>query len=313
MRYQKFGGSGWEVSSLSIGSWQLGGKEWGPVELKDAIETVHTLVDGGVNHLDTALSYAAGNCEKVVGECIKGIRDKIHITTKCGTMNIFGDIFIRCGSRPFIFKCCEESMKNLGVDFIDNYIIHWPDKNTPVEETMDALKDLQKQGKIGTIGVSNFTKEEILEAEQFAKIDNIQMSYNMCDRSNEELLKWAHDRGMGTMTYSSLASGVLSGKYRTAPNFPADDARMAFFPYFSEPMFSKVQALLKDLDVIAEAHQAPVSQVVVNWSTQKEFVDTALCGSRDASHAEENIATFAWSLTEEEICAIDAAIEKHLG
>ena len=312
MRYKSFGGYGWDISCLSIGSWTLGGKEWGAIEKKDAIDTVHALVDNGVNHLDTALSYSAGDCERMVGECIKGIRDKLYITTKCGTMNIYGDIFIRCGSRPFIFKCCEESLRNLGIDYIDNYMIHWPDLNTPIEETMDALNELKKQGKIGHISVSNFSKEQILEAEKYGKIEAIQMCYNMCDRSSEELLRWAHDRGMGTMTYSSLASGVLTGQYRTMPEFAPDDARVAFFPYFREPMFSKVMELLKDLDVIAERRGVALAQIAVNWNTQRDFVDTSLCGSRNTMEANENCGGFDWMLTEEEMQYISQAIEAHL-
>lgn len=312
MRYKSFGNYGWDISCLSIGSWTLGGKEWGAIEKKDAIDTVHTLVENGVNHLDTALSYSAGDCERIVGECIKGIRDKLYITTKCGTMNIYDNIFIRCGSRDFIFKCCEESLRNLGIDYIDNYMIHWPDQNTPIEETMDALNELKQQGKIGHISVSNFTKEEILEAEKYGKIEAVQMCYNMCDRSNEEFLKWAHSRGMGTMTYSSLASGVLTGQYRSLPNFAPDDARVAFFPYFREPMFSKVMKLLKELDVIAEKRGAALAQIAVNWNTQRDFVDTSLCGSRNTREANENCGGFDWTLTDEEMKTINKAIETYL-
>ena len=177
---------------------------------------------------------------------------------------------------------------------------------------MDALNELKKQGKIGHISVSNFTKEEILEAEKYGKIEAVQMCYNMCDRSNEEFLKWAHSRGMGTMTYSSLASGVLTGQYRSLPNFAPDDARVAFFPYFREPMFSKVMKLLKELDVIAEKRGAALAQIAVNWNTQRDFVDTSLCGSRNTREANENCGGFDWTLTDEEMKTINKAIETYL-
>ena len=313
MRYKKFGNYGWDISCLSIGSWTIGGKTWGGVDLKNSIDTIHEMVDNGVNHLDTALAYDGGECEKVVGKCIKGIRDKLYITTKCGTMNIYGNIFIKCGSRDFIFKCCEESLKNMEIDYIDNYMIHWPDANTPIEETMDALNDLRKQGKIGHISVSNFTKEQILEAEKYGKIEAVQMPYNMCDRSHEEFFKWAHGRGMGTMTYSSLASGVLTGQYRTLPTFEPGDARACMFPYFKEPVFSKVMELLKELDVVAEKRGAALAQVVVNWNTQRDFIDTALTGVRSPGEADENCAGFKWALTDEEMAYINAAVERYLG
>lgn len=312
MRYKKFGNYGWDISCLSIGTWQLGSREWGKVELKDSIETVHALVDRGVNHLDTALAYSAGECEKVVGKCIEGIRDKLYITTKGGTMNDEDLVFFRNGSRAFIFKGCETSLKNLGIDYIDNYMIHWPDLNTPFEETFGALADLKAQGKIRHVSVSNFTKEQILEAEKYCPIEAVQMSYNMADRSNEEFLKWAHNRGMGTMSYSSLASGVLAGAYRTLPNFDPSDARVAFFPYFREPLFSKLMKVLDEMDVIAEKRNAALAQIVINWSTQRDFIDTALCGSRNAKEAIENCNGFDWALTQEELDTIDRAIAKYV-
>lgn len=310
MRYKKFGNYGWDISCLSIGSWTLGGA-WGNVDLKDSIDVVHAMVDGGVNHLDTALAYDSGNCEKVVAQCIKGIRNKLYITTKGGTMNLFGNIFVKCSSRDFINECVEQSLKNLEIDYIDNYMLHWPDANTPLQETMEALKDLKKEGKIRHVSVSNFTKEQILEAEKYCPIESVQMSYNMVDRSNEAFLKWAHDRGMGTMSYSSLGSGVLTGQYRTLPKFPEGDARN-FFPYFSEPTFSKVMKVLDTLDLIVEKRNAALAQIVVNWNTQRYFIDTALCGARSVREANENCGGFDWALNNEEMKQIDEAISMYL-
>jgi Predicted oxidoreductases (related to aryl-alcohol dehydrogenases) len=312
MRFKNFGGYGWDISCLSIGSWTLGGKVWGGVELKDAIDTVHALVERGVNHLDTALAYSEGECEKVVAKCIKGIRDKLYITTKGGTKTVNGE-FIKSGKRQFMISCCEESLKNLEIDYIDNYMIHWPDENTPFEEALGTLADLKKRGLIRHVSVSNFTKEQILEAEKYCPIESVQLSYNMADRTNEGLLKWAHKRGMGTMSYSSLGSGVLTGQYRSIPKFAPDDARAAFFPYFKEPLFSKIMKVLEHLDVIKEKRNVAIAQIAVNWSTQKEFIDTALCGARDVHEAKENCDGFEWQLTEDELLYIDKAIEEYLG
>ena len=170
--------------------------------------------------------------------------------------------------------------------------MHWPDVNTPIEETMAAVNMLKEKGKIRFIGMSNSPKELIMEAQKYAKIDVIQPPFSMVNQTERELMEWAETQGIGTMTYGSLGAGILTGAIRECPTF------------------SKIMELLKTLDAIAEEHEKPVAQVSINWSTQNSFVSTAITGVNTPAQADENCSAFDWELTEEEIARIDSEIKR---
>lgn len=163
---------------------------------------------------------------------------------------------------------------------------------------------------IATQAVSNFTAEQIKEAEQYIQIDVQQPLYSMVDRGFEDLMSWGYDRGIDSMTYGSMGAGILSGKIRSVPSFEKNDLRLNFYDVYKEPKFSKIMELLKVMDSIADGHNVPVGQVALNWSTQKEYVGTALVGVRSIEHADENCKTFDWKLTEEEMKILDSKIEE---
>ncbi len=274
MKYKRFGKTNFDISALTIGTWAMGGDLWGDVNIRDTNEAVAAMIDHGVNSLDSAISYQDGGSERAAGQAIKGLRDKLFITTKCVLIIRDGD-FARDGTYDTVKKCCDQSLLNMGIDFIDNYMIHWPDPKTPIAETMSALNDLKKEGKIGNISVSNFTKEQIEEAMQYGEIASLQMIYSMVDRSNEELLKWAHEKGLGVMTAGSLGAGILTGAYREMPKLAENDARILYYDFYKEPRFSKIQDLLKTMDQISENHGGvPLAQIAINWLRQEDFVDT---------------------------------------
>lgn len=310
MRYKQFKNSGVKVSSLAVGTWAIGGDGYGEVNEKDSIEAIRTMVDNGVNIIDTASSYGAGHSEEVVGKALRdGYRDKVLISTKFG-IPFFKD-YANDGTYDNCIKECEGSLKRLGTDHIDFFFMHWPDPNTPVEETMRALNDLKKQGKIRFIGVSNFSQELLEEAMQYATIDAIQPPYSMVNQSAKPLMQWCEGKGIDTFTYGSLGAGILTGAIRELPHYDKDDARYEFYDFFVEPKFSRVMELLKSLDVIAEAHNnCPIAQIAINWSTQKSYVGTALCGVRNSREALENCKTFDWQLTDEEIETIDKVLDE---
>ena len=268
------------------------------------------MIDNGVNLVDTAPCYGNGYSEKVVGEALAGgYRDKVLISTKVGLVTSPNG-YDRDSSFKNIMREVESSLYNLKTDHIDFYFVHWPDMNTPFAETMSALELLRKQGKIRFIGVSNFTTEMIEECEKYGKVDVQQPPFSMVDRTFTDLMKWGAARGIDSMTYGSMGAGILSGKYRTTPDFPEGDTRLTFYDYFREPKFSKVQELLKVMDGIAEAHGKPVGQVALNWSTQKDYVGCALVGVRSDAHAIENCSAYDWSLTDEEIATLDAKLDE---
>lgn len=310
MRYKHFQNAGVDVSELAVGTWAIGGDNYGPVDREASIQAIRTMIDNGVNLVDTAPCYGNGYSEKVVGEALAGAyRDKVLISTKVGLVTSPNG-YDRDSSFKNIMREVESSLYNLKTDHIDFYFVHWPDMNTPFAETMSALELLRKQGKIRFIGVSNFTTEMIEECEKYGKVDVQQPPFSMVDRTFTDLMKWGAARGIDSMTYGSMGAGILSGKYRTTPDFPEGDTRLTFYDYFREPKFSKVQELLKVMDGIAEAHGKPVGQVALNWSTQKDYVGCALVGVRSDAHAIENCSAYDWSLTDEEIATLDAKLDE---
>lgn len=314
MRKNLFGKTDMNVSQLCIGTWAIGGALWGKVDHDQSIAAIRTMIDQGVNFIDTAPAYNAGASERVVGEAIKGIRDKVYVATKAGVSFIDNQYIINT-SHDMVLKQCEQSLRDLNTDYIDLYIVHWPDPTgvVPISETLDAMRKLQDQGKIRHIGVSNFSPEQMKEAMQYADITALQPPFSMVNRTSLREIKWASENGMGTMTYGSLAGGILTGAMRTLPELSYDDTRRTFYYVYQEPEFGEVMKLLKVLDGIAEAHgNCPLSQVVLNWQSQKEYVSTCIVGVRNPAEALENCAGMSWNLTNEEINIIDKAIETYL-
>lgn len=316
MRYKHFKNAGADISALTVGTWGIAGANsagvsWGDVDTKESIAAVRRMVENGVNMVDTAPIYGEGHSEEVVGQALKGIRDKVYLTTKFGSyINHFTGTSVRDCKYNTVEREIDESLKRLQTDYIDFYVMHWPDVNTPIEETMAAVNMLKEKGKIRFIGMSNSPKELIMEAQKYAKIDVIQPPFSMVNQTERELMEWAETQGIGTMTYGSLGAGILTGAIRECPEYDPKDMRLVFYPFFKEPTFSKIMELLKTLDAIAEEHEKPVAQVSINWSTQKSFVSTALTGVNTPVQADENCSAFDWELTEEEIARIDSEIKR---
>lgn len=309
MRYNTFKNAGVDVSALAVGTWAIGGQGWGDVNEKDSIRAIHAMINSGVNLVDTAPVYGAGDSERIVGKALEGgYREKVMISTKFSISNGPGGELLNDGSYENCIRECEESLKRLGTDYIDFYFMHWPDPATPVEVTMRALKDLKQQGKIRFIGVSNFNKDLIMEAQKVVQIDALQPPYSMVNESEKDLMMWCEEQGIGTTTYGSLGSGILTGTIRKKPEWAEDDFRFKFYDFYQEPKFSKIMKLLEVLDKIAAMQQCPIAQIAINWSTQKSYVGTALCGVRNEAEALENCAAFDWKLSKEEMALIDAAL-----
>lgn len=313
MRYKQFKNAGVDVSALSVGTWAIGGARYGEVNEKDSIAAIRTMIDQGVNLVDTAPAYNCGCSEQIVGRALKdGYRDKVFISTKFGIgdgMDKAG-VIPRDSSRKACFAECEDSLRRLDVDHIDFYFVHWPDVNTPLAETMDAMLELKKQGKIRFIGVSNFDKAMIEECLKTTMIDVVQPPYSMVNQSEKELMKWCAEKGIATLSYGSLGSGILTGAIREIPNWDPLDFRFTFYDFYKEPKFSKCMELLKTMDAISAGNGKPLAQIALNWCTQKDYVGTALCGVRNTAEALENCAAFDWSLTDEEMAILDAKLDE---
>jgi len=313
MRYKSFGKTDLKVSAIGAGTWGMGGRGWGASDKAGSISAIHAMLDLGVNHIDTAPAYGRGFAEEIIGEAINGIRGELIVTTKCG-MNIDKPgMAVKAATRDEIINGCEGSLKRMKLDYIDILLLHWPDVNTPLQETMEAMNHLKKQGKIRFIGVSNLSMDQMEEASKYADVTVTQLPFSMVDRSAEEKIKRAHDSGIATMTYGSLGAGILSGNIRKYTEFGEGDVRGGFYNFFREPKFSKVMTLLESMDTIAENRDVPVAEVAVNWAVQKEYVHTALIGVRTVEHAKDNCHAMDWLLTDDEIMFLDEKTKILLG
>lgn len=310
MKYSKFGKTGLEVSAIALGTWGIGGAGWGNTDYKASEEAVMEMIKQGVNLIDMAPAYNAGEAERFIGSLLKEYRKKLIYVTKTGTQYVDGK-YVRDNSPEAIRKQCEESLENLQTDYVDVYLVHWPDENVPIKDTFTELAHLKREGLIRHIGVSNFSLDQVREAENYAEIEVTQDQYSMVYRKEEKkLLELAH-KGFGTMTYGSLGGGILSGKYRVKPEFESGDMRKEFYNFFEEPQFSAIKGLLKSMDEISENRDGVLlSQIALNWSVQKEEIDTAIVGVRSKIHAKENCDGMLWSLTEEEMKRLNLEIEK---
>jgi aryl-alcohol dehydrogenase-like predicted oxidoreductase len=311
MRYKQFGKDGLSVSEIAIGTWGAGGSGWGGSDKAACISAIHTMIDLGVNLIDTAPVYGMGLAEQVVAEAVKGKRQDLIISTKCGLkIDAKPGEEMKVATRAEVINGCEASLRRLGTDYIDILFVHWPDKNTPIEETMGAMTTLKEQGKIRCIGLSNFSIPQIEEALKYAAVEIIQPPYSMVDQSAGEIMIWCHKHKIASMTYASLGAGILGGKIRAITDFGKGDVRGGFYDYFREPKFSKVMELLKVMDKIAEKRNVPVSQIALNWVVQKEYVLTALVGVRTDDHAKENCGAADWQLDAGELALLDAEVKR---
>ena len=226
MQYQEFGKTGLRVSKLCLGTWGIGGAGWDSYSDESRMDAIKAALECGINFIDTAPAYNAGKAECYVGETLSKLKKRREVvsSTKCGNKFVDGK-YLRCGSKESILKQCDESLKNLKTDYIDIYLVHWPDPDVELEETIDAVSTLKKEGKILHAGVSNFSKEQIEEAQKYCKIEAFQPQYSLADRKDEKLIRWAHEQGLGIMTYGTLGGGILTGNYRKLRTFEQTDSR----------------------------------------------------------------------------------------
>ena len=315
MRYKKLGKTDTMVSEITTGTWGLGGGGWGEFDKAASLKALNTMADLGVNMIDTAPVYGDGVSEEIVGEFLKGKREKIIVATKCGiNIDVPRGENRRKAGMDEVIRGCEGSLKRLGTDFIDIFFVHWPDPNTPIEETMGALNKLKEQGKIRHIGMSNFNIELLTETAKYGVVDVLQPPFSMVDQSAKDIMIWAFGQGISSVTYGSIGAGILSGQYRTLPELGERDVRGSFYgKLYKEPGFSKVQELLGAMDKIAADRKVPLIQIAINWVCQKEYVLTALIGVRTEAHAKDNCGAMDWSLSQDELKILDAEVERLFG
>lgn len=318
MIYRKLGASGIEASIIGLGTWAIGGWLWGGAEEANSIHAIEASLDAGVNLIDTAPVYGLGLSEQMVGKAIRGKRDKVVLATKCGLVwhTAEGRHFFDQDGTPVrrylgaasIRHEIEESLRRLGTDYIDLYQTHWQDETTPVAETMGALLDLKREGKVRAIGVSNASITDIDAYRRLGPVDTDQEKYSMLDRASEETrLPYLLRNAIAFLAYSPLSLGLLAGKIGADRQFPASDMR-ASHPRFTSENRTRVNQMLARMEPIAQAHQANIAQLVLAWTMAQPGVTHVLAGARDAAQARENAAAGRLQLAADELARIAALL-----
>lgn len=312
MRYKELGNTGVKVSVIGLGTWALGGDFFGDVNDQVSIDTVRAAIDSGINLIDTAPAYGNGHAEEIVGKAVRGLRDKVFIATKCGVVRD-GEKYLKTLKREMIRKQLEDSLARLGVDTIDLYQIHWPDPETPLEDSVDELLKLKDEGKFRFLGVSNFSAELLGEIMKMTEVASLQPQYSLLSRKVEGLLEFCRRNKIGVLTYGSLGGGILSGKYREKPSFGARDRRDMFYPFFKEPLWGKSMQLVEVLKEIAGRYGKPVSHAAINWVSQNAAVTSALVGAKTPDQARENAEAGTWELSDRDIEEIEREYKRIFG
>jgi aryl-alcohol dehydrogenase-like predicted oxidoreductase len=316
MEYRQLGKSGLLVSELCFGAMSFGAKGYwekvGGLDHKVAQRLVDIAFDNGINFFDTADVYSYGQSEEILGRAIQGKRDKIVLATKVrGRMSPeINDVGL---SRLHIIESCERSLKRLGTDHIDLYIVHSFDFMTPLEETLSALTDLVRQGKVRYIGCSNFFAWQIMKAisisekNYFEKFVSLQAYYSLVARDVElEIIPLLEDQGLGLTTWSPLAGGFLTGKYPRGGKGPSDARRSKEQQNFIQFDEDRAYAILDEVKKIADARGVTPAQVSLNYLLRKKAVSSVLIGATKPEQLEDNLKTVNWKLSDDEMKALDA-------
>jgi len=314
MKYRKLGNSGIDVSVIGHGTWAMGNDFFGDIDEKEAIKAIHASIDSGVNLVDTAAAYGHdGASEKVVGKAICDRRDKVVLATKLGQLRVFTEHYCICLQPATMRIELENSLRYLQTDYIDLYQIHRPDYNYGIEDGLHELAKMKQEGKIRAIGVSNFDTDQIQTAIDIADISAVQPQLSILHRETIEqnILSFCLEHDIGTLTYGSLAGGILSGKAKKL-DVTGNELRSLFYNYYSEPMWSKCQQLLAVMKEIADAHNAQVAEVAINWSLANPGVTSALTGATKAEQALANAKAADWELSKEEFDKIEGAYADYI-
>jgi aryl-alcohol dehydrogenase-like predicted oxidoreductase len=312
MEYSKMNGLNREVSRIGLGTWSIGGFNWGGTDEQEALETIRAALEHGISFIDTAPVYGLGRAEELVGRALAkyGKREKVIIATKVG-LEWRGDQVFRNSTRARIMKEIDDSLRRLQIDYIDIYQVHWPDPLVPIEETAAAMHQLYKQGKIRAIGVSNYSLEQLNLFQQAAPLHTAQPPYNLFERDVErDVLPYCRTHGISTLTYGSLCRGLLSGKMKPHTEFQGDDVRK-IDPKFQPPRYAQYLKAVERLDRFArENYGKRVLELAIRWTLDQPFVTVALWGARHPAQLAPIAGIIGWKLDAAAIRAIDEIVRE---
>ncbi|MBT32197.1 MAG: aldo/keto reductase [Thalassobius sp.] len=309
----KLGSQGLEIPTIGLGCMGMtdimGMNTYGKANEQEAIATIHRSLELGGNFLDTADLYGSLKNEQLISKAIQGKRDQVIIASKFGfeiddDHKQTGKVN---GSKAYVKKAAERSLKNLNTDYIDLYYLHRLDKSTPIEETVEAMGELVKEGKVRYIGLSEVGSETIKKAHQIHPLTAIQTEYSLFERQVEELgiLDTINDLGIGFVAYSPLGRGFISGDLKHPEDLPADDWRR-YLPKFQGEQFYKNIELLNAVKAMAEEKQITVSQLAIAWVIAKGYIP--IPGTKRPKYVEQNIAATYVELSKEDLQKLEEII-----
>ncbi|MGH2503917.1 MAG: aldo/keto reductase [Ktedonobacterales bacterium] len=313
MELQQLGASDLTITPIGLGTWAIGGGNWesgwGSQDDDDSIATIHRALDMGVNWIDTAAVYGLGRSEEVVGRALQGVSQRPYIFTKCSLIwdeqrKVSGSL-----KKASVKREAEASLRRLQVERIDLYQMHWPNPDTEIEEGWAAMAELQREGKVRALGVSNFSVSQMERVQRIAPITSLQPPYSLLDRAIEdEALPFCQRHHIGVLAYSPMASGLLSGKMTRArvAALPRDDWR-SHSAQFAEPQLSRSLYLVETLRDIGARHGRTAGEVAIAWTLRRPEVTGAIVGARRPEQLDGVIGAGAFRLSAEEIDEIAVA------
>jgi aryl-alcohol dehydrogenase-like predicted oxidoreductase len=281
----KLGATDLEVSRICLGTWQFGG-EWGEIDRGEAVATVARARELGVNFFDTAQAYGFGASEQLLAQSLEGVpREQVVLATK-GGLRKEGDELLRDSSPAWLRKGLEESLRYLGTDYVDVYQVHWPDPETPFEETAAALEQFVREGKVRYVGASNFDTLQIAELAVTRRLDTLQPPYHMLRPEIEDtVLPYCREHDIGVLAYGPLAHGLLSGGFTRDSQIARDDWR-AGSDLFGGESFERNLEIVERLKKLARELELTVAQLAIAWTLAHPAVHVAIVGARRPAHIE---------------------------
>ena len=297
-----------KVNPIALGTWAMGAsvEAWGHIDDRESIAAIQQAIDLGVNLIDTAPIYGCGHSESIVGKAVRGRRESVLIATKCGLLFPPSAIEspMRCLSRNSLLEECDASLRRLGVDAIDLYQCHWPDPQTPIQETVEALNRLREQGKIRAIGLSNYSVEDITAAREFGTVHCVQAPFSLLhQRTLDDLIPYCTQHRIAFLGYSPLAKGLLTGKFDANSQFEGIRARD---PDFVGARYQNHLRILAELKEVAAEYACSLAQLALAWAIAQPGITAAIAGAKRPSQVVENLGSLRVSITESDLNRIGA-------
>jgi aryl-alcohol dehydrogenase-like predicted oxidoreductase len=313
---KQLGNSDMQLTAIGFGAWAIGGGNWqygwGAQDDQDSINAIHRSLDAGINWIDTAAVYGLGHSEEVVAKALKSSSHKPYVFTKSSMT--WGEDRIIVQTMKKIREEVEQSLKRLQVDAIDLYQIHWPVPDNEVEEGWSTMADLQREGKVRWIGVSNFSVSQMERAIKIAPITSLQPPYSMINRSIEaEILPFCEKNGIGVINYSPMQSGLLTGAMTAdrVAKMPDDDFRRNS-KQFNEPLLSRNLELVELLRSIGKKHNVEPGVVAIAWTLHQPAITAAIVGGRNAKQVEGVLPAANFRLSDDEFAEIGKFLSERM-